>query len=142
MTTLRDIITEDREAIWEDNSGDQWDCDNLLEQWGDDLDRSASCVDSRVQWIGADGYIQNGEAVLREVAPGGSRRELDELYERVKTRLRNHPTLNEYREVILDYDWTDEAQHWTWAATAPEHEIIDWAESIEAAQLADTEAIR
>jgi hypothetical protein len=69
MATLRNIITEDLDAIWRDNAGEEWTAETLLVQWdSDELNREASCVDGQVRFIGADGYIAGAEAVLTEVS--------------------------------------------------------------------------
>jgi len=38
--------------------------------------------------------------------------------------------LAQYRDLLLDYDWSNEAEHFQWVATAPEAEIVTWAEAI------------
>jgi hypothetical protein len=65
MTTLREIITADESRLWRDNAGDVWNADTILEQWGDDLDREASCVGGTIQYIGEDG--DGAGAVLSEI---------------------------------------------------------------------------
>lgn len=67
MTTLRAIITEDLEATWTDSAGEVWDGHNILDQWGEDLDREAQCISGHVRFIGADGYVTGAESVLVEV---------------------------------------------------------------------------
>src|ERR1019366_3238308 len=49
------------------NAGTTWDAPNILEQWGDELDREASCTGGAIQYIDNDGYITGAEAVLSEI---------------------------------------------------------------------------
>lgn len=45
-------------------------------------------------------------------------------------RVNASETLNAYRDLLLNYDWSNESEHQQWVATAPEAEIISWAEAI------------
>lgn len=67
VTTLRDIITEFPDSLWLDNAGDVWDCDNILDQWGEDLNREAICIDGAVRFLGADGNPERFAAALIEI---------------------------------------------------------------------------
>ncbi len=54
-------------------------------------------------------------------------------YDRAETRINETPELDQYRETCL-YDWNEGDEHYTWIATAPVTEIIDWAQTIEAGE--------
>jgi hypothetical protein len=45
-------------------------------------------------------------------------------------RVNASKTLNTYRDLLLDYDWSNMDEHLAWVATAPEAEIVAWAENI------------
>ena len=40
------------------------------------------------------------------------------------------PSLAPYRDILIDYDWDNQADHWEWVATSDESEILDWAQTI------------
>jgi hypothetical protein len=46
-------------------------------------------------------------------------------------RVARSPNLARHRAIIYDYDWP-ESDHHRWVATAPEREIVSWAEAIKA----------
>lgn len=48
---------------------------------------------------------------------------------RARERVGKTPSLNLVAEIILD-DWAEGDEHWEWVATAPEMEIVEWAEVI------------
>lgn len=48
-----------------------------------------------------------------------------------QARINETPALQPHTAVIMA-DWPEGAEHWEWVATAPEAEIVDWAETIEA----------
>lgn len=75
MTTLRDIISEETGIAWIDGAGTVWDYEGLIAaenealRCGDPaiwLDREAQCIDGAIHFVGPDGYVQSGEAVMRE----------------------------------------------------------------------------
>jgi hypothetical protein len=45
-------------------------------------------------------------------------------------RVHASETLSAYRDLLLDYDWSNAEEHAQWVATAPEAEIVAWAETI------------
>ena len=49
-----------------------------------------------------------------------------------ESRIDQTPELEPYRDTIL-YDWPEGDEHWQWACTAPVAEIVNWAETVEAA---------
>lgn len=50
--------------------------------------------------------------------------------EAAKTRVENSEALKPYEDLLLNYDWSNQEEHLNWVATAPESEIIAWAEQI------------
>jgi hypothetical protein len=53
--------------------------------------------------------------------------------ERAAERVAKSPRLAAHRETI-EYDWREQDEsHEQWVATAPIAEIVDWAETVEAA---------
>jgi hypothetical protein len=46
-----------------------------------------------------------------------------------EARVNSSETLSQYRDLLLDYDWSNQDEHLEWVATAPEAEIISWAET-------------
>lgn len=52
-------------------------------------------------------------------------------HEAAKTRVNNNPELEEYRDLLINYDWgMAESEHENWIATAPLAEILNWAKAI------------
>ncbi|HEU4752218.1 MAG TPA: hypothetical protein VFU47_03845 [Armatimonadota bacterium] len=47
-----------------------------------------------------------------------------------ESRVNASETLSAYRDLLLDYDWSNEDEHMEWVATAPEAELVAWAETI------------
>ena len=45
-------------------------------------------------------------------------------------RIADHPELEEYRDLLLEYGWDNQDDHLEWVATAPIAEIIAWAQDI------------
>lgn len=66
IATLRDIISDDPNLMWEDNSGQRYTAQEILNTWSDDLNREASCVDGAINYLDTDGYVTGAEPVLRE----------------------------------------------------------------------------
>ena len=59
----------------------------------------------------------------------------DEPYaEMAADRVDATPKLRPYRDILIEYDWPNQAEHWQWVATASISEILDWAENIRAAE--------
>lgn len=50
--------------------------------------------------------------------------------ERAERRVNKSQKLSQHSETIM-YDWPEGDEHWKWVATAPESEIIEWAEAVE-----------
>lgn len=48
------------------------------------------------------------------------------LYDAAAKRVADDEELSQYAEYIMA-DWPEGEEHWTWVATAPREEIIDWA---------------
>jgi hypothetical protein len=40
------------------------------------------------------------------------------------------PSLKEYRDILIDYDWDNQEDHWEWVATGDVGDILDWARTI------------
>lgn len=38
--------------------------------------------------------------------------------------------LQPYRDLLIDADWDNQADHWVWVATADVDEIVSWAQYI------------
>ncbi|MHC4617969.1 MAG: hypothetical protein ACYTEQ_09470 [Planctomycetota bacterium] len=56
---------------------------------------------------------------------------LEEPYaEMAEDRTRAEPKLMPFYDLLIEYDWDNQADHWKWVATAPISEIVDWAEII------------
>jgi hypothetical protein len=45
-------------------------------------------------------------------------------------RVESAPKLQAHRHDLIEYDWCD-SDHMKWVATAPEREIIEWAQTIQ-----------
>lgn len=45
-------------------------------------------------------------------------------------RVTAEPQLAPYRDLLTEYDWDNQEEHWEWVATAEIEEIVDWAETI------------
>lgn len=43
-------------------------------------------------------------------------------------RVDSTPSLQPYRDLLVEYCWPNQDEHLIWVATAPEAEIISWAE--------------
>lgn len=57
--------------------------------------------------------------------------ELPEPYgEMADDRVKATPELLPYHDILIDYDWDNQFEHWEWVATAPVEEILDWAKNI------------
>ncbi len=54
-------------------------------------------------------------------------------------RVAAEPQLSPYHDILIDYDWPNQAEHWEWVATAPIDEIVAWAADIRADEADDTE---
>ena len=55
-------------------------------------------------------------------------------------RVNSSETLTQYRDLLLNTDWPNWHEHLEWVATAPEAEIISWAEEIRRDEEAGDEA--
>jgi hypothetical protein len=47
-----------------------------------------------------------------------------------EARVNASETLSAYRDLLLEYDWSNRDEHLAWVASAPESEIVFWAEQI------------
>jgi len=56
--------------------------------------------------------------------------------EQARRRVETTPELKAHEDTIL-YDWPNRNEHMRWVATAPVEEIVDWAKSVEQAQLVE-----
>jgi hypothetical protein len=55
----------------------------------------------------------------------------DEPYaEMSEDRVNAEPSLVPYYDILIEYDWDNQGDHWRWVATADIDEVIDWAETI------------
>lgn len=45
-------------------------------------------------------------------------------------RVDNSEILSQYRDLLVEYDWENMAEHLNWVTTASEQELVDWAEEI------------
>lgn len=50
--------------------------------------------------------------------------------------------LREYLDILIDYQWHNQADHLRWVATAPIEEILDWAEIIRSGEEQEEEEKR
>ena len=50
--------------------------------------------------------------------------------QKATNRVDNSETLSQYRDLLLEYDWENRAEHLDWVATATEQELVGWAEGI------------
>lgn len=58
---------------------------------------------------------------------------LEEPYaEMADDRVSAEETLAPYRDLLIDYDWPNQGEHWEWVATAGIREIVAWAADIRA----------
>lgn len=46
------------------------------------------------------------------------------------SRVENSETLAQYKDLLISYDWENRDEHLNWVATAPEAELVAWAEDI------------
>lgn len=59
----------------------------------------------------------------------------DEPYaEMANDRVDAEPELTPYRDLLIEYDWDNQGEHWQWVSTAPISEIVDWAKNIRASE--------
>lgn len=56
-----------------------------------------------------------------------------------EARVASSPALQPYRDLLLDYDWSNADEHAEWVATAPEAEIISWTEACRRDERAEAE---
>jgi hypothetical protein len=47
-----------------------------------------------------------------------------------KARVLKDPKLVPYRDVLIDYDWPEGDQHFSWVATASATTLIKWAKGM------------
>lgn len=52
-------------------------------------------------------------------------------------RVEHSPVLRKYRAIITEYDWPNIDEHIDWVCTAPEAEIVDWAQRIQEDELSE-----
>lgn len=64
--------------------------------------------------------------------------EVEELEAMAQLRVDENPELKPH-EAMIFYDWPNWEEHLEWIISAPISEIVDWAESIEDAVMADAE---
>ncbi len=65
------------------------------------------------------------------------------MLNKAKARVNETDELSIYEDILIDYQWQNQEEHFEWVATAPLEEIIDWAEDIRRNELAQIdEAIR
>lgn len=55
-------------------------------------------------------------------------------YKEAERRVWVTPELKAHETTIF-YDWPEGDEHWKWIATAPVKEIVNWAETVEAAAI-------
>jgi hypothetical protein len=51
-------------------------------------------------------------------------------YDKAERRVNGTPDLKPYRSYLL-YDWPENKKHLEWVATAPDDELINWAETMD-----------
>ena len=49
-------------------------------------------------------------------------------------RVDGEKRLQQYRDILIEYDWPEQEEHWEWVATAKIDDIVDWAETIREAE--------
>lgn len=55
----------------------------------------------------------------------------DEPYaEMADDRVTAEPALSPHYDLLIEYDWDNQEEHWEWVATADISEIVDWAQDI------------
>jgi len=92
-------------------------------------------VADRTPWVGPrERAALTARDQLVRSTPKWMRIDGDEQAWRVlaRERVERSPGLRKHREIIM-YDWPA-SDHPRWVATAPEHEIIEWARAIEKAE--------
>lgn len=57
--------------------------------------------------------------------------------QKAEVRVNLTPALQPFEDLLLRYDWPNAEEHAAWVATAPEAEIIAWAEQIRRDEEAD-----
>ena len=50
--------------------------------------------------------------------------------QQAQQRVLNSPALNQYYDIICEYDWNEEQEHIDWVCTAEIEEIEAWARGI------------
>ena len=53
------------------------------------------------------------------------------LASQAQQRVNNSAALRPFYSIICEYDWPNIEEHIDWVCTAPEAEIVDWAEGIQ-----------
>ena len=54
----------------------------------------------------------------------------------VMARIADSSRLQPYADII-NYDWPNQEEHWTWVLNSPVAEIVEWAEGIRSAEVAE-----
>lgn len=57
-----------------------------------------------------------------------------------EARVAQTPELQPYRDLLLDYGWTNQDEHLAWVACAPVEVIVQWCEAIRLCEQAEAEA--
>ena len=58
-------------------------------------------------------------------------------YDRAVARVNETPELEQYYDLLIEYDWPEGDEHYTWVATADVAELIDWAQTVRQDEDAD-----
>ena len=45
-------------------------------------------------------------------------------------RVDREPELEPYRDVLIEYEWENQAEHLAWVTTAPVEELVSWAKAV------------
>lgn len=45
-------------------------------------------------------------------------------------RVKAEPELSPYFDILIEYDWDNQEEHWVWVATGDISEIAEWAQNI------------
>jgi hypothetical protein len=51
-------------------------------------------------------------------------------YEKAKLRVEQEPALQPWKKYLIDDDWNEAYEHYSWVAEASIGEIVDWAAAI------------
>lgn len=50
----------------------------------------------------------------------------EDYSEQARKRVDDNEQLEDYRDLLLDYPWDNQLEHWEWIAYASIEEILDW----------------